>query len=178
NPSFGTQLVELLQSAQADILKPVIAALINELSTQPEPILLVIDDYHEITNRAVHDALIYLLNHLPDTLRLILTTRIDPPLPLARLRANGQLLEVRAADLRFSPDEAASFFQAMGLELQGDDITQLNSRTEGWIAGLQMAALSMQGRDSNAVRSFVSSFSGSHRHVVDYVLAKVLQRQP
>jgi len=178
NPSFGTQLVELLQSAQADILKPVIAALINELSTQPEPILLVIDDYHEITNRAVHDALIYLLNHLPDTLRLILTTRIDPPLPLARLRANGQLLEVRAADLRFSPDEAASFFQAMGLELQGDDITQLNSRTEGWIAGLQMAALSMQGRDSNAVRSFVSSFSGSHRHVVDYLLDEVLQRQP
>lgn len=176
--SFGTQLVELLQSTQTDTLKPVIAALINELSAQPEPLLLVIDDYHEITNTAVHEALIYLLHYLPDTLRLILTTRIDPPLPLARLRARGQLLEVRAADLRFSLDEAASFFQAMGIELQSDDITQLNNRTEGWIAGLQMAALSMQGRDSSSVRAFVNGFSGSHRHVVDYLLDEVLQRQP
>jgi LuxR family maltose regulon positive regulatory protein len=125
----------------------------------------------------VSDLMTSLLEHLPPNLHLILTTRADPPLPLARLRARGQLLEIRAADLRFTPDEAAAFLNTvMGLHLSAEQVAALEGRTEGWIAGLQLAALSMQNRSD--VESFLATFTGSHRHVVEYLVEEVFNRQP
>ena len=121
--------------------------------------------------------LAFLLEHLPRQLHLVIASRADPPLPLARLRARGELTELRAADLRFTPGEAAAFLnQVMGLNLSADDIAALETRTEGWIAGLQMAALSMRGRED--IASFVQAFTGSHRYIIDYLVEEVLQRQP
>src|SRR5690606_25965398 len=124
----------------------VLTALLNELAALPAPLLLVLDDYHVIAAPAVNQALNFLLEHLPQQLHLVITSREDPPLPLARLRARGQLTEVRAADLRFTAAEAAEFLNAvMGLDLAAGDLAALETRTEGWIAGLQMAALALQG---------------------------------
>ena len=139
--------------------------------------ILVLDDYHVIDAEPVDDALTFLLEHLPPQMHLVIATREDPHLPLARLRARGQLTELRAADLRFTPAEAAEFLnQVMGLNLSAEDIAALETRTEGWIAGLQLAALSMQGRSDTA--SFIQAFTGSHRFVLDYLVEEVLQRQP
>ena len=125
----------------------------------------------------VDEALTFLLEHLPPQMHLVITTREDPQLPLARLRARGQLTELRAADLRFTPAEAAEFLnQVMGLNLSAEDIAALESRTEGWIAGLQLAALSMQGHQD--VPGFIQAFAGDHRYIVDYLVEEVLQRQP
>ena len=119
----------------------------------------------------------FLLDHLPPRLHLVIASRADPPLPLARLRARGELVELRAADLRFTPDEAAAYLnEAMGLELAARDVAALEGRTEGWIAGLQLAALSMQGRDD--VAGFIAGFAGDDRYIVDYLVEEVLQRQP
>ena len=143
----------------------------------PHDFILVLDDYHAVDARSVDDALAFLLEHLPRQMHLVITTREDPNLPLARWRARGHLTELRAADLRFTAAEAATFLnQAMGLHLSGDDITALEDRTEGWIAGLQMAALSLQGRADTS--TFIKAFTGSHRFVLDYLLGEVLQRQP
>ena len=153
--------------------------LINELAELPAPVLCVLDDYHHIGDSPVHRALQLLLDHLPATCHLLLLTRQDPPLALARLRARGQVTELRAADLRFAPAEAVTFFnQAMGLALPPDAVEALAGRTEGWIAGLQLAALSLQGMDADAAADFVADFSGSHRYVIDYLLEEVLARQP
>ena len=139
--------------------------------------MLVLDDYHLIDSREIHDAMAFLLDHLPPRLHLVIASRADPPLPLARLRARGELVEVRAADLRFTPDEAAAYLnEAMGLELTAADVAALEGRTEGWIAALQLAALSMQGRDD--VAGFIAGFAGDDRYVVDYLAEEVLQRQP
>ncbi len=136
----------------------------------------MLDDFHLITDQRCHDALTFLLDHLPPQLHLALSTRVDPPLPLARLRGRAQLTELRAADLRFTPTEAAAFLNdVMGLELSAEDIAALDARTEGWIAGLQMAALSMQGRED--ATAFIKTFSGSHRFVLDYLVEEVLDRQ-
>ena len=143
----------------------------------PDDFILVLDDYHAIDARSVDDALAFLLEHAPPQMHLVIATREDPNLPLARWRARGQLTELRAADLRFTAAEAATFLnQSMGLALSEDDITALENRTEGWIAGLQMAALSMQGRPD--IAGFIQAFAGSHRFVLDYLLEEVLQRQP
>jgi LuxR family maltose regulon positive regulatory protein len=159
--------------------------LLNELATFPDnPSLgsgqgfaLVLDDYHVIENPIIHEALTFLLDHLPLQMHLMITTRADPPLPLSRLRGRGQLSELRAADLRFTPDEATTFLNdVMGLSLTTADIAALEERTEGWIAGLQLAALAM--RDRADLSSFVSAFSGSNRFIVDYLAAEVLARQP
>ncbi|MCB0021287.1 MAG: hypothetical protein KDE09_26000, partial [Anaerolineales bacterium] len=137
----------------------------------------VLDDYHLVEAKAVDDVLALLLDHLPPQVHVLITTREDPQLPLPRLRARGQLAEIRAADLRFTADEAAAFLnQAMGLALGPDDIAALEARTEGWIAGLQLAALSMQGRDD--VHGFVEAFAGDHRYIVDYLVDEVLAQQP
>ncbi len=139
--------------------------------------MLVLDDYHVIDAKAIDDGVTFFIEHLPPRLRLVITTREDPPLPLARLRARDQLTELRAADLRFTPAEAAEFVnQVMGLSLSAEDIAALEDRTEGWIAGLQFAALSMQGHQD--VPGFVRAFAGDHRYIVDYLVEEVLQRQP
>ena len=139
--------------------------------------MLVLDDYHVIDARDIHEGLAFLLDHLPPQLHLVIASRADPPLPLARLRARGELTELRAADLRFTPDEAAAFLnEVMGLDSAAADVAALEARTEGWIAGLQLAALSMQGRDD--VAGFIAGFAGDDRYIVDYLVEEVLQRQP
>jgi LuxR family maltose regulon positive regulatory protein len=166
----------LLDSPQAPI-EVVLTALLNKLSTLPNDLVLVLDDYHLIDVPAIHDGVAFLVDHLPRSMHVIMTTRADPPLPLARLRARGELVEVRAADLRFTPDEAAAYLiGAMGLVLTARDIAALEARTEGWIAALQLAALSMQGRSD--VADFIAGFAGDDRYIVDYLVDEVLHRQP
>lgn len=173
----GNEAQVIVSQSQPAALQAAVTALINELDTVVQPFVLLLDDYHTITEPAVHDVLAFLIEHLPPAMHVLLATRADPPLPLARLRARGQLVEVRAADLRFTPDEAAELFnQVMGLQLTAQDIDALERRTEGWIAGLQMAAIALQGRDDAA--EFAQAFSGSHRYVLDYLVEEVLSRQP
>jgi LuxR family transcriptional regulator, maltose regulon positive regulatory protein len=149
----------------------------GQLPPTPIPYILVLDDYHVITTPAVHEALAFLLDHLPPTLHLVVASREDPPLPLARLRARGQVTELRAADLRFTPGEAAAFLRdVMRLTVSADDVAALEARTEGWIAGLQLAALALQERADQA--GFISAFTGSNRFVVDYLASEVLDRLP
>ncbi|HEY5474587.1 MAG TPA: hypothetical protein VIK32_15540, partial [Candidatus Limnocylindrales bacterium] len=167
----------MLQSPQPPPTETMLTALLNEITTLPYGLVLVLDDYHLVDSEPVNEALAFLLEHLPPQMHLVIATREDPRLPLARWRARGQLTELRAADLRFTPSEAAEFLnRVMGLDLSAGDVTALESRTEGWIAGLQLAALSIQGR-SDAV-SFIQTFTGSHRFVLDYLVEEVLQRQP
>lgn len=158
-------------------LESILAALVNEVATLPRDVVAVLDDYHAIESSAVHDSLAYWLEHVPDCVHLVIASREDPPLPLARLRVRGELAEIRGTDLRFTQDEVATYFnEVMGLRLPDEDIATIEARTEGWIAGLQMAALSMQGRQDTV--GFVAAFAGSHRFVADYLITEVLQRQP
>ena len=174
---IGVGLLGLLQSSQPPPIESILTALINKVAVTPDKFILVLDDYHVIDAKAVDNALTFLLEHLPPQMHLVITTREDPQFPLARLRARSQLTELRAADLRFTPSEAAEFLnQAMSLQLSAEDIAALEARTEGWITGLQLAALSMQGRSDAA--SFIQSFTGSHRFVLDYLVEEVLQQQP
>ena len=169
-------MLGVLQSPQPPPIESILTALLNEITTIPDHFVLVLDDYHVIDSKPVDEALTFLLEHLPPQMHLVITTREDPHLPLARLRARGQLTELRAADLRFTPAEAADFLnQVMGLNLSAEDIAALETRTEGWIAGLQLAALSMQGHQDAA--SFIKSFTGSHHFVLDYLVEEVLQQQ-
>ena len=175
-PAMDTTLA-LLQSPQPPPMDVIVTSLINTLTPMAVDAALVLDDYHLITMPAIHTSVAFLLDHLPPQLHLILLTRADPPLPLTRLRARGELTELRAADLRFSADEAAAFLtDVMELPLSGDQVAALEARTEGWIAGLQLAALAMQNRTDNA--GFVAAFSGNNRFVVDYLLEEVLARLP
>ena len=171
-------MLGVLQSPQPPPTEAILTALLNEITTIPDNFVLVLDDYHVIDAKPVDDsALTFLLEHLPPQMHLVIATREDPHLPLARLRARGQLTELRAADLRFTPSEAAEFLnQVMGLNLSAEDIAALETRTEGWIAGLQLAALSMQGHQD--ATSFIKSFTGSHHFVLDYLVEEVLQQQP
>jgi LuxR family maltose regulon positive regulatory protein len=176
-PNLGDGFLALLQSPQPPPTELMLTALLNEITTIPDNLVLVLDDYHVIEAEPVDQALTFLLDNLPSQLHLVITTREDPPLPLARYRVRGQMTELRAADLRFTSAEAATFLnQVMGLNLSAEEIATLETRTEGWIAGLQMAALSMQGRADTA--SFIQAFTGSHRFVLDYLVEEVLQRQP
>ena len=174
--NVGEGLLAMLQSPQPPPPETILTALLNEIAAIPEPFVLVLDDYHAVDARAVDEALAFLLEHLPPQMHLVIATREDPQLPLARLRARGQLTELRATDLRFTPSEAAGFLnQVMGLNLSAEDIAALETRTEGWIAGLQLAALSMQGHQDAA--GFIQSFTGSHHFVLDYLMEEVLQQQ-
>ena len=175
---LGSSLLPLLQSPRPVPLETLLALLLNELSARQGPsLVLVLDDFHVITSEPIHRATVYLVEHLPPQLHLVLASRADPPLPLARLRARGQLSELRAADLRFGQEEADQFLRSvMRLNLSGQESALLQSRTEGWIAGLQFAALALQGRPDSA--AFLSAFSGSHRFVLDYLSQEVLARQP
>ena len=173
----GDGALALLQAPQPPPVEAVLTALLNDLAAIAGDIVLVLDDYHVVDAREVQDGMAFLLDHLPPGLHVLIASRADPPLPLARLRARGELAEIRAAELRFTPDEAAAYFNGlMGLQLTARDVTALEARTEGWIAALQLAALSMQGRDD--VAGFIDGFAGDDRYVVDYLAEEVLQRQP
>lgn len=175
-PSVGATALSLLREPQPPPIEAILATLINDLSLLPDGIELVLDDYHSVDGPDIGVGMTYLLEHLPSQLRLVIATRADPALPLARLRARRELVEIRAADLRFTPDEATEYLhERMGLDLATQDIATLEGRTEGWIAALQLAALSMQGRDD--VAGFIAGFAGDDRYIVDYLVEEVLQRQ-
>ncbi len=174
--TIGEGALSMLQSPQPPPTEVVLTSLINEIATIPDRIILVLDDYHIIEAEQVDDALTFLIEHLPPQMHLVITTREDPHIPLSRLRSHDQLTELRARDLRFTSSEAAEFLnQVMGLNLTHEDIVALETRTEGWIAGLQLAAISMRGSDDAA--NFIESFTGSHRLVLDYLIEEVLYQQ-
>ncbi|SLJ98661.1 LuxR C-terminal-related transcriptional regulator [Arthrobacter sp. P2b] len=174
---IGNEITGRRHSGQVLAVEPALTSLINDIARSGKEFILVLDDYHLIEKRPVHDALAFLLDHLPPQLHLVIATRSDPPLSLARLRSRGELTELRAADLRFTPDEAADFLnQVMNLGLSTDDIAALATRTEGWIAGLQLAGVSL--REHGDVSGFIKAFTGSNRFVIDYLLEEVLQHQP
>ncbi len=177
DPGVGQALSAALQDPQPAPVRAAMTALINDVAAIAGPCILVLDDYHRVDSRAVDEAVAYLIEHQPPGLHLIIATRENPALPLARLRARGQLVELRAADLRFTSAEAADFLQrVMGLSLTERDVAALEARTEGWIAGLQLAALSMRGRDDAA--GFIQAFAGSHRFVLDYLVDEVIAQLP
>jgi ATP/maltotriose-dependent transcriptional regulator MalT len=177
HPELGNSALALLQSTQAPPIPTVLTTLINDLNAFPKTFCIVLEDYHLIDFQPIHEALTFLIAHLPANMHLVMTTRVDPPLPLARLRARDKLTELRANDLRFTADEAAAFLnQVMGLNLSAEEVSALERRTEGWIAGLQIAALSMQDREDTA--GFIRAFSGSHRHILGYLAEEVLNQRP
>ncbi len=176
-PNIGKGVLAILESPQLPPAESILTTLLNEITTIPDNFVLVLDDYHVVDSKPVDQALEFLIEHLPPQMHLVITTREDPHLPLARLRARGQLTELRAADLRFTPAEAAEFLnQVMSLNLSPEDIAALETRTEGWIAGLQLAALSMQGHQDTA--GFIKSFTGSNHFVLDYLIEEVLLQLP
>jgi len=167
----------VLQGMQPAPLGTLINLLINDIAQHTAPFILVLDDFHVIHSPAVLEVLTYLLDFSPPQMHLVLISRTDPPVPLSRLRARNQLIDIRADDLRFTPEEVADFLNAgMGLRLSADDVAAMEARTEGWIAGLQLAALAMQ--DSEDVHAFVSAFTGSHYYIMDYSVDEVFKRQP
>jgi LuxR family maltose regulon positive regulatory protein len=174
---IGNEAHQIMQSLQLAPPHIILASLINNLGKLAEPYVLVMDDYQFITEHDVHEMMTYLLDHTPSNLHLIISTRSDPPLQLGRLRANEQMLELRTQDLRFTPEEAAAFLNGvMRLGLSVEEIDALQEHTEGWVVGLKMAVLSVQGRDD--INKFIRAFSGSHRYVLDYLMEEVLKRQP
>jgi len=176
-PDLGQATLTALQNLQSPDPEAVIIPLVNEITHAGTTFTLVLDDYHAITNPYIQQGLTILVEHLPPQLHLILTTRADPPLPLPRLRARGLLTEIRADDLRFTPAEAAIFLnEIMGLALTPEDIAALEQRTEGWAAGLQLAALSLQKHTDQT--GFVRTLNGTHRYILDYLADEVLNRQP
>src|SRR5512137_1165886 len=169
--NIGEGVLRVLQSPQPPSTESILTALLNEITAIPDHFVLVLDDYHVLDAKPVDEALSFLLEHLPPHMHLVITTREDPHLPLARLRARGQLTELRAADLRFTPGEAAEFLnRAMSLNLSAENVAALETRTEGWIAGLQLAALALQAVSSygsgpqgdQAASGFIRSFTGTH----------------
>jgi LuxR family transcriptional regulator, maltose regulon positive regulatory protein len=174
---LGEQLLSLFAAPTPPSGQGVVTALISRLEVQPEELALVLDDYHVIDETAIHDSLAFLLRHLPPQLHLVISSRSDPPLPLARLRASNQLTELRAGDLRFTPEESAAFLQEVWkLDLSPEAVAALETRTEGWAAGLQLAALSLQRRPDSG--GFLDAFTGTHRYVLDYLSEEVLGRLP
>jgi LuxR family transcriptional regulator, maltose regulon positive regulatory protein len=176
-PALGRNALEALTSPAPPPLASLLPDLLNEIGVQAEPLILILDDYHVLTIKAIHDSIATVVDRLPEQLRLVICTRADPPLPLARWRAGGELTEVRAAHLRFTAEEALAFLnQRMALNLQPEDAEQLVERTEGWAVGLQLAGLSLQGEADP--RQAIRSFAGSRHYVLEYLLEEVLARQP
>jgi LuxR family maltose regulon positive regulatory protein len=176
DPAIGHATQAMLQSPQPLPSEVLLTALINDIAAVASPFALVLDDYHLIGTPVVHQQLAFLLEHQPPQLHVIILTREDPPLPLSRLRARGQVAEIRQADLQFTLDETAEFLrQAARLELDQGDVAALHQRTEGWIAGLQLLALSLRGHDD--VGQLIQSFTGSDRYILDYLVDEVFQRQ-
>jgi LuxR family transcriptional regulator, maltose regulon positive regulatory protein len=182
-PGVGAGLLEIVQTSQLPPIEPLLTALINEIAAIPDDFILVLDDYHVIDAKLIGDGLAFVVEHLPPQMHLVITTREDPVLPIPRLRARGRLTEVRVADLRFTPAEASEFLnRTMALNLSGEEVAALESRTEGWIAGLQLAALALQGtlsmQGNQDVAGFLRAFAGDNRYIMDYLVEEVLQRQP
>jgi LuxR family transcriptional regulator, maltose regulon positive regulatory protein len=176
-PDLGTQAQAVLQTHQPLPSEAFLTILVNEITALPDSFVVVLEDYHAIHTQAIHHALAFLIDRAPPQMHMVIAGRADPPLPLARWRAGGQLTEIRAADLHFTSEEVELFLnQAMGLNLSADAVTMLGIRTEGWIAGLQLAALSLQ-RHPDASQ-FISNFAGSQRFITDYLTEEVLDRQP
>jgi LuxR family maltose regulon positive regulatory protein len=177
--NLGAGLLDALQASQlqSSPIESILTALLNEITAVPDDFILVLDDYHMIEAKSIDDALTFLIDHLPPQMHLVITTREDPSLPVPRLRARNQLTELRAADLRFTVSEATEFLnQVMDLNLSEEEVAALETRTEGWIAGLQLAALSM--REQQDVHGFIQAFAGDHRYIVDYLAEEVLRSQP
>jgi LuxR family maltose regulon positive regulatory protein len=178
---LGQDALHLLQAAQQPTAQALLSSVLNDITALSQPkkpagIILVLDDYHLITTPQIHEGIAFLLEHQPPNLHLVIATRADPPLPLFRLRARGHLSELRSDDLRFTPAEAAAFLDTvMGLDLKPVDVSALETRTEGWIVGLQLAALSLQGRAD--VQGFITGFTGSHHYILEYLTEEVLARQ-
>jgi LuxR family transcriptional regulator, maltose regulon positive regulatory protein len=175
-PELREPVAELLRTLDPPAIKGALTALINRLAATPARTRVVIDDYHLIESAAIHDALAFLIDNLPAGLRLVIASRVDPPLPLARLRARGRLVEVRTPDLRFAMGEASELIRSRHPALASDDVAALNIRTEGWVAGLQLALTALDGRADPA--SFITTFTGSHRAISDYLVEEVLRQQP
>jgi LuxR family maltose regulon positive regulatory protein len=176
-PSIPVDLPGRFQGMQPAPFDTLMLLLINEISEQTAPLVLVLDDFHALHAESILEMLAFLLEHMPPQMHLVLLSRIDPPLPLARLRVSNQVVDIRADQLRFTPEEIAVFLNdVMGLKLSADEIAAMEARTEGWIAGLQLAALSMQG--SQDVHGFVTAFAGSHHYIMDYLAEEVLRLQP
>ncbi|HET7087963.1 MAG TPA: tetratricopeptide repeat protein, partial [Anaerolineae bacterium] len=176
-PGIGETILTVLQSPEPLQVEMLLSTLINDLAVLTAPCLLVLDDYHLIQTPAIHRAVAFLLAHLPSQLHLVIATRADPPLSLSRLRARDQMIELRLSDLRFTPEEAEAFLnQAMRLGISSGDAAVLAARTEGWITGLQMAALSIQTKTDRS--TFIATFSGSHAYIADYLTDEVLDQQP
>ena len=174
-PNIGENAGSLVRSPQPPT-RANLTDLLNEAAAVPEDFALVLDDYHLIEDEEVHATLTFLLEHLPSRMHLVIASRTEPPLPLSRLLARGDLTRLAASDLRFTPGETAEFLgEVMGLHLSADDVVTLERRTEGWVAGLQMAALSMRGRED--IQGFVSAFAGTDRHIFDYLAEEVLDQQ-
>jgi LuxR family maltose regulon positive regulatory protein len=177
DPRFGSGGPELPEAPRSPSSQELLTGLLNDLAALESDLVLVLDDYHVIESREVQDGVAFLIDHMPPRLHLVLASRADPPLPLARLRARGELVEVRVADLRFTEEEASAYLtDVMELPLTVQDVSTLGSRTEGWITAIQLAALSMQGRDD--IAGFIAGFSGDDRYIVDYLVEEVLLRQP
>ncbi len=182
-PDVGTSALIMLQSPQKPALDALLSLLINDLIGTPDHFMLVLDDYHVLQIQSIHEMVTFLLDHLPAQMHLVIGTRADPPLPVARLRGRGQLIEIRLGDLRFSLAESGGFFrQTLAFSLDERELASLVTRAEGWIAGLQMAAIALQGQVTNrgeeALPGFVRAFTGSNRYILDYLMEEVLQRQP
>jgi len=174
--NLSESILSILEAPQAPPIENILTLMINDIAGIDGRIILVLDDYHLIDTKSIHEAIAFLAEHLPPQLHLVITTRVDPLIPLVRLRARDQLTELRAKDLRFSTSEAAEFLnQVMGLNLSSEDIQALETRTEGWIAGLQLAAISLQGKEDTS--GLIKLFSGSHRFVLDYLIEEVLNQQ-
>ena len=180
NAEIGRTVLTLLQSSQITSLSDLVEVLINEITTAPKSILIVLDDYHVIKNIEVHSLVRLILKRQPDLLHLVIITREDPPLPLARMRVQGQITEIRERDLRFSNSEAQAFLvEVMGIELSLDEVSKLEEHTEGWVAGMQLAALAIDEYPNKDERNaFIDDFTGSNRFIADYLISEVLQRQP
>lgn len=176
DPHIGETVPAMLQPPHPQPAPTIMAALINDVAASEKRVVLVLDDYHLVENQAVHRALEFLVEHMPDRMCLVIATRADPPLPLARLRAHAQLLELRATDLAFNLDEAAGFLrQILGMTISDDLARALLERTEGWAAGLQVAAVSMHGKQPDQMQHFARAFAASNRHILDYLVEEVLQ---
>jgi LuxR family maltose regulon positive regulatory protein len=176
-PDVGVEVLGLLRAPGTSLLEDVVPTLVNELEQLRDRVILVLDDYHLITTAEIHETMAFLLEHLPPALQLLIATRSDPPFPLARLRARRELLEIRAEDLRFTPEESSAFLNGvLELGLAREDVDRLHQRTEGWAAGLYLAALSLRGHADP--RTFIAAFAGDDRHIVDYLGSEVLRNQP
>jgi LuxR family maltose regulon positive regulatory protein len=176
-PRVGTLALEALRGPSVELERVVLPSLVNDLATVGAPLVLVLDDYHAVIDATCHQTLGWFLDHLPPAVHVVLSTRLDPPLPLARMRAQGEVAELRVAELHFTDEEAAELLNgSMGLQLAAEDVARLAERTEGWAAGLVLAGLSLRGRPDSS--GFVAAFSGGDRHVADYLVAEVLERQP